>query len=104
MEDGDGEGAGAVGPEEDLEGCGEGGGRVVAEVFLQSGDHCGDGEPESWEEEALTVVGEGFDEIAVDDEAGGHERADCCEEGEVDDVDGQADLEQTGEFVGLVGD
>lgn len=102
--DGDSEGTEAVYPEEDFEGCCEGWGRVVAEVLLQTGDNCCDGEPEGWEEEAFTFVTEGIEGSAVEDEACCHERADEGEEDEVEEVDGETDLAVAFEFVRLVRD
>ena len=58
LQDGHSEGAGAVGPEEDRHGGGEGVGGIFTKVFLETGDHGCDGEPESWEEEAFALVGE----------------------------------------------
>lgn len=102
--DSDSEGAEAVYPEEDFESCCEGWGRVVTEVLLQTGDHCCDGEPEGWEEEAFTFVTEGVEGSAVEDEARCHERTDEGEEDEVEEVDGEADLAVAFEFVRLVRD
>lgn len=104
MDDCDKEGAGAVDPEKDFKGAGEGCTWFVAKVFVQAADDGCNGEPEGGEEEAFSVVAEGIEEVAVENESCSHEGTYDAEEKEVEDIDCETDLAEAGEGVGLVDD
>jgi len=77
-------------------------GLVGDEILVCAGDERRDAEEETGEEKPLAPVGNGgFERPREEAEAREEERGDQCEEEDVEDVDGEADLEEPGEVVRL---